>query len=139
MSTDTGVEVFPRPREVLEEIVTPVTVGQLCTFCDLPIVQGRFHWLDENDQPQRYDQAFGGAVMIFRPGDTPTAPLGTGKTELSSSLSRAAQIAGLSTRSPSETPATAPTPHALRATAAITTTEATKPRQTIHLKSEQKG
>ncbi|WP_100475669.1 hypothetical protein [Mycobacteroides abscessus] len=65
MSTDTGVEVFLRPREVLEEIVTPVTVGQLCTFCDLPIVQGRFHWLDENDQPQRYDQAFGGAVMSF--------------------------------------------------------------------------
>ena len=42
-----------------------MTSGELCVYCNLPIVLGRFHWLDSNDQPQRYDRMFGGAVMSF--------------------------------------------------------------------------
>lgn len=67
MSTTThpAANVLLRPGEVLEEIVTPVTAGELCTYCGRPIVQGRFHWLDDNGQPQRMDALYGGAVMSF--------------------------------------------------------------------------
>lgn len=69
MSTSAAAQpaahVFLRPREVLEEIITPVSSGELCTYCELPIVLGRFHWLDDSGQPQRSDAMFGGAVMSF--------------------------------------------------------------------------
>lgn len=57
--------IFLRPREVLEEIVTPVTSGDLCTYCEKPIVEGRFHWLDDNGEPRLYAPMFGGEVQSF--------------------------------------------------------------------------
>lgn len=56
---------FLRPREVLEEIITPVTSGERCVYCGKPIIQGSFHWLDDDGEPVRSLPMFGGEVQSF--------------------------------------------------------------------------
>ncbi len=57
--------IFLRDREVLEQILTPVAAGNLCTNCRQPIAQGRFHWLDDDGQPQRGQGFYAGEIMSF--------------------------------------------------------------------------
>jgi hypothetical protein len=43
--------VFLRDREVLDLIITAESAGERCVYCRLPVVQGRFHWLNDDGTP----------------------------------------------------------------------------------------
>lgn len=57
--------ILIRDREVLEAIITPESDGNRCTYCEKPIVQGRFHWNDEHGEPVRSHSSHGGDIQSF--------------------------------------------------------------------------
>lgn len=58
-------QLLLRPTEVLDAIITPESDGNVCVYCEKPIVQGRFHWTDEHGEPRRNDAMYGGGIMDF--------------------------------------------------------------------------
>jgi hypothetical protein len=65
-----GATILLRTREVLEKTITGLAAGDLCTYCDRPIVQGLFHWNDERGQPLREDPMYHGG----KPGPVQSFP-----------------------------------------------------------------
>lgn len=63
--TSTDGAHLAREREVLERISTPESEGNVCGYCEKPIAEGWFHWLEDDGQPHRMDPMYGGEIESY--------------------------------------------------------------------------